>query len=419
MQEQEIHASFTTTSPATISSIKHQWARSLVHRLLAQLSHGHLTLEENGQIQEFGEGRHEASIKACIRIKHPQAYEQIVRNGSIGAGEAFMQGWWESPDLVEVIRLFAANLDVNENLRASPVRRWLQRAHHWLRSNTRSGSRSNIAAHYDLSNEFFRLFLDDTLAYSAGIYLHENATLEQASLAKFRRICDQLELKPADHLLEIGTGWGGLAIFAARNYGCRVTTTTISHQQFLHATDWVEREGLGHLVTVVERDYRELEGSFDKLVSVEMIEAVGTAYYESYFSQCSKLLKPKGLLLIQAITIPDQRYQESLDSSDFIKRYIFPGGQLPSPSIITTHVGKYTDMQLVNVIDMTLDYARTLAHWRERFQRNLPAVRQLGFDEIFVRMWQYYLCFCEGGFRERAINTAQFLFAKPAYRNQI
>jgi cyclopropane-fatty-acyl-phospholipid synthase len=233
---------------------------------------------------------------------------------------------------------------------------------------------------------------------------------------KFDRICQQLQLGPKDHLLEIGTGWGGLAIHAARHYGCRVTTTTISHEQYRHACDWVEREGLADRITLLEKDYRELEGRFDKLVSVEMIEAVGVKFYDDYFRTCSSLLKPDGLMLIQAITISDQRFEQSVNSIDFIKRYIFPGGQLPSNAVIADKVATQTDMQIIDLKDITLDYAKTLACWRERFWQRIDDVRQLGCDDLFIRMWQYYLCFCEGGFRERVIHTAQVLMAKPAFR---
>jgi cyclopropane-fatty-acyl-phospholipid synthase len=327
-----------------------------------------------------------------------------------------MHGFWDSPDLLQVIRLFVTNMNVVQGMRGAPVQRMALRLFHLLRRNNRQGSRQNIAAHYDLSNDFFRLFLDDSLAYSAGIFPQATASLEQASLAKFERICRQLELKPTDHLLEIGTGWGGLAIHAARHYGCRVTTTTLSHQQYCHATAWVANAGLADRISVLERDYRDLAGSYDKLVSVEMLEAVGAQYYPVYFRQCSTLLKQNGLMLIQAITISDQRYQQSLHSADFIKRYIFPGGQLPCNSEITRQVAAHTDMQLIDLKDISYDYALTLRAWHQRFQARLAEVRQLGCDEVFIRMWRYYLCFCEGGFLERVIHTGQFLLAKPGYR---
>jgi len=327
-----------------------------------------------------------------------------------------MQGLWDTPDLVQVIRLFVSNMAVIEQMQGSLLKRQAQRLWHLLRRNSRAGSRRNIAAHYDLSNDFFKLFLDDTMAYSSGVFVRQNASLYEASVAKFERICQQLELKPTDQLLEIGTGWGGLAIHAARNYGCRVITTTLSHEQASHAREWINREGLTDRITVLEQDYRELTGQYDKLVSVEMIEAVGGDYYPEYFRRCGELLKPQGLMMLQAITISDQRYQQSLNSADFIKRYIFPGGQLPCNSEIAHQVAKHTDMQLIDLKDITLDYALTLRAWRERFHDRLAEVRQLGCDEVFIRMWRYYLCFCEGGFLERVIHTGQFLLAKPQWR---
>jgi cyclopropane-fatty-acyl-phospholipid synthase len=394
------------------------WARKAVHALLGRLTQGNLVLEEDGEVYSFGEERHAGRLAATIQIKDAAAYTAVLRNGSVGAGEAYMRGWWDSPDLVQVTRLFAANLHALKALEAEMPfwKRLALKAFHAVRGNSREGSRRNIAAHYDLGNDFFRLFLDETLAYSAGVFRHANATLEEASREKFARICERLELKPEDHLLEIGTGWGGLAVFAAQQYGCRVTTTTLSQEQYRHASDWVQRAGLSERVTVLLRDYRDLEGQFDKLVSVEMIEAVGAAYYAVYFGRCSRLLKPSGLMLIQAITISDQRYAASLRSPDFIQRYIFPGGQLPCNAVIAQHVSDDTDMQLIGLDDITRDYALTLQAWHERFHERQAAVRQLGYDDTFIRMWRYYLCYCEGGFRERVIHTAQFLLAKPGYR---
>jgi cyclopropane-fatty-acyl-phospholipid synthase len=287
---------------------------------------------------------------------------------------------------------------------------------HLLNRNTHSGSRRNISAHYDLGNDFFRLFLDPTMMYSSAIFESPADTLETAAVAKLDEICRQLELSPEDHLLEIGTGWGGMAIHAASRYGCRVTTTTISREQYEHARAEVERHGLSDRITVLCEDYRQLTGEYDKLVSIEMIEAVGHDFYRSYFQCCSKLLKADGKMVIQAITIPDQRYDRARRSVDYIKRYIFPGGCLPSLAVIAQHIAEDTDLQLVHLRDITRDYARTLAHWRERFLANLDSVRAMGFDERFIRMWEFYLCYCEGGFRERIIGTAQLAFAKPGYR---
>ena len=400
------------------SGMVEQWARAGVHALLARLTVGSLVLEEDGQVMCFGEDRQHARVCASIRVADPSAYLAVLRSGSVGAGESYMQGLWDSPDLLQVIRLFVLNMEALASIDRSGSRwqRLALRAFHLLRRNSRAGARRNIAAHYDLSNDFFKLFLDPTMAYSAGIFRHADATLEEASVAKFDHICRRLQLQASDHLLEIGTGWGGLAIHAARYYGCRVTTTTLSREQCRYARDWVQREGLGDRITLLEQDYRDLDGSFDKLVSVEMIEAVGAEYYAGYFAKCSALLKPDGLMLIQAITISDQRYEQSLGNADFIKRYIFPGGQLPCNAAIARHVARDTDMQLIGLEDITRDYAQTLHAWRERFQQRLPEVRQLGCDEVFIRMWRYYLCFCEGGFMERVIHTAQFLLAKPGWR---
>lgn len=403
---------------ATRSALFGSPARQLLLALLARLRRGSLLLVEDDSEQLFGEPRQQAAVQATIVVRDPAAFGIVLGSGSLGAGEAYMQGLWESPDLLQVIRLFVLNMDLLQRIDSKSAwpKRLAARLFHLLRRNTLSGARANIAAHYDLSNDFFTLFLDPTMAYSAAIYTPQTQSLEEASRNKFRRICQRLQLQPGDHLLEIGTGWGGLAIHAAREHGCRVTTTTLSKEQAAHARAWIEREGLGERITVLEQDYRELTGQYDKLVSVEMIEAVGAEYYASYFRQLSALLKPDGLALIQAITISDQRYAASLGNTDFIKRYIFPGGQLPSNAVIAAHLASDTDMQLIGLEDITLDYARTLRAWRERFQAALPDVRRLGFDETFIRMWRFYLCFCEGGFLERVIHTAQFLMAKPDFR---
>lgn len=396
-------------------------ARRAVLKQLTRLRDGCLLVEEGSEVQCFGQGRHEAGLVASVRINNPSAWLAIFHSGSLGAGEAYMQGSWDTPDLLKVIRIFVRNMPLLEQMDASAslAGRMGAKLFHWLRRNTLGGSRRNIAAHYDLSNDFFGLILDKSMAYSAGIFRQEGDTLETASHEKFKHICERLQLGPQDHLLEIGTGWGGLAIHAARHYGCRVTTTTISKEQHAYATEWVRREGLQDRITLLLKDYRELEGSFDKLVSVEMIEAVGPQYYSEYFSRCSSLLKPEGLMLIQAITISDQRYEQSLGNTDFIKRYIFPGGQLPSNAIICSHLAEDTDMQLIGLEDITRDYALTLQAWTERFNSKLADVRKQGFNETFIRMWRYYMAFCEGGFRERAIHTAQFLMAKPRFRTAI
>ncbi len=393
-------------------------ARRAVHAMLDRLTIGCLILEEKGQVTHFG-NREDDTVRAVIHINRPEAWATVIRDGSTGAGEAYMLGYWETPDLLEVVRLFVLNMQTLDAMgRKQPLWRKLAgRLFHAFRANSTVGSRRNISAHYDLSNDFFSLFLDPTMAYSSGIFRTSEDSLHTASLNKFDNICKRLQLKPTDHLLEIGTGWGGLAIHAAKHYGCRVTTTTISHEQYVHATEWVKREGLEDHITLLEKDYRELDGLYDKLVSVEMIEAVGVKYYDTYFATCNRLLKEDGLMLIQAITISDQRFEQSVRSIDFIKRYIFPGGQLPSNALIADKVATQTDMQLIGMQDITLDYAKTLRQWRDNFWRSIDQVRALGCDEIFIRMWEYYLCFCEGGFRERVIHTGQFLLAKPRFRD--
>ncbi|MDZ7617599.1 MAG: cyclopropane-fatty-acyl-phospholipid synthase family protein, partial [Patescibacteria group bacterium] len=338
----------------------------------------------------------------------------------LGAAEAFIRGYWTCDNLVELVRIFCRNAAVSAGMEGGPVRLLspVARLGHWLRRNTTAGSRRNIAAHYDLGNEFFALFLDQTLAYSCAIFSRPDSTLHEASVAKFDRICRKLALKPEDHLLEIGTGWGGFALHAASNYRCRITTTTISQKQYDYTRRLVASAGLGDRVTVLLKDYRDLTGTYDKLVSIEMIEAVGHQFFGTYFRACSKLLKRDGLMLVQAITIPDQRYDAYRRGVDFIQRYIFPGGCLPSVGAICDSVGRATDMRLVHFEDLTPHYAETLALWRQRFVANHDGVRALGFSDEFMRTWEYYFCYCEGAFRERAIGSAQLLLAKPACRRE-
>ncbi|PLW84259.1 SAM-dependent methyltransferase [Kineobactrum sediminis] len=393
-------------------------ARNLLLRAFENFKVGSLTIHDGAETLRVGHLEGDGEPHAEVFVHNQQAYARILAGGTIGSGEAYMAGDWSTPDLTTVTRLFCANMRAMEAMEARrswPVRAGLKLAHAMNR-NTHDGSRKNIAAHYDLGNDFFRLFLDPTMMYSAAVFDTPDATLEAASIAKLDEICSQLELQPDDHLLEIGTGWGGMAIHAAQHYGCRVTTTTISREQYEYARRRVNELGLAEQVTVLCDDYRTLSGQYDKLVSIEMIEAVGHDFYSSYFARCSDLLKPTGKMVIQAITISDQRYQQARDTVDFIKRYIFPGGCLPSLAVIADHLARDTDMQLVHLRDITLDYARTLACWRERFTAELETVRHMGFDEQFIRMWEFYLCYCEGGFRERIISTVQLAFAKPGYR---
>ena len=395
-------------------------AREAIFRLLSKLQVGSLTLHEGPCSHHFGSIDKPHEPQAEVHIHSPAVYSQMLTGGSIGSGEAYMKGYWSSPDAMDVMRIFSANLVLLNKFDASQsvfIKLALKIAHRFNR-NTYKGSQLNIAAHYDLGNEFFQLFLDPTMMYSSALFSDKSASLEVASETKLDELCQQLELKADDHLLEIGTGWGGMAIHAAKNFGCRVTTTTISQEQYDFASARVSEEGLEGQITLLCEDYRNLTGEYDKLVSVEMIEAVGHDFYQNYFRMCSGLLKPNGKMVIQAITMADQRYKEARDSVDFIKRYIFPGGCLPSVAVMAQHIARDTDMQIVHLRDITNDYAETLAHWRQRFLANLEAVRGMGFSEEFVRMWDFYLCYCEGGFRERVISTVQLAFAKPDYRFQ-
>ncbi|BFM06277.1 cyclopropane-fatty-acyl-phospholipid synthase family protein [Halioxenophilus aromaticivorans] len=394
-------------------------AKDLIFDLFKQLTVGRLTISEGNETYTFGQDAQLAEVNAHIVVHQPWAYRQVLFNGSIGSGEAYMQRGWSSPDLLQVIRIFVRNQKtlVKMDNRVTKLKGIFCWAFHKMNSNTVSGSQNNIAAHYDLSNEFFGLFLDPWRMYSAAVFDTPGCTLEQASVKKLDQVCRALKLSESDHLLEIGTGWGGLAIYAAKRFGCRVTTTTISQQQYEYAKDWVAKEGLNEKITLLKQDYRLLEGEFDKLVSIEMIEAVGHEYYATFFNKCSDLLKPDGLMLLQSITIADQNYYQAKKSVDFIQRYIFPGGALPSVEVLAKNVRKHTDMQIVSLTDITEDYAKTLAIWRERFWANIDRVRSMGFDGVFERMWEFYLAYCEGGFKERAIGTVQVLVAKPDARN--
>lgn len=386
---------------------------------LGSLQYGSLTLIDADDCRRFGRAQ-SGEPHLTLTIHDPAAWVDIAFSGGLGAGEAYMAGRWHCDDLTGLAQLFLRNPQVLYGLNRGPGRlvSLVNKVWHALRRNTLQGSRKNIAAHYDLGNELFELFLDDTMMYSCGIFEHPHASLQQASVEKLDRVCRKLELHTGDHLLEIGSGWGGLALHAARHYGCRVTTTTISREQYELARERVSQAGLDDRITVLCKDYRELSGQYDKLVSIEMIEAVGHAYFDTYFEKCSSLLKPDGLMLLQSITIAEQRYAAARRSVDFIQRYIFPGGCLPSVAVISDAVARNTDMRLLHLEDIGPHYATTLKHWRERFMAKLDTVRALGYPEEFIRMWEYYLCYCEGGFRERAIGTAQVLLGKPLNRRK-
>lgn len=402
------------TSLSTTHNLTSALLRRGVLRQLGQLKNGHLVVIENDERLMFGDSG--AGLVGEVQIHDASVWGMLASNGSIGAGEAFIHGYWSSPDLTKVVRVLVSNMDVLDAMEGGLARlgRPLIRGLHWINRNTRKGSQKNIAAHYDLGNEMFEQFLDPTMMYSAAQFLTADDTLEQAQLNKLQRICQKLDLKPEDHLLEIGTGWGSMALFAAQHYGCKVTTTTLSKEQFDYTQARIEALGLQDQVILLLEDYRDLTGQYDKLVSIEMIEAVGHHFLPSYFKQCSHLLKPHGLMLLQAITIREQRYEQAKSSVDFIQRYIFPGGALPSVQKMLEIVGKDTDMNLMHMEDFGLHYAKTLRLWHENFRRAHGRLTELGYDEYFLRLWEFYLCYCEGGFLERSIGTAQLLLAKPA-----
>lgn len=391
--------------------------RALFSRL-KDLSDGELVIHDNGQEYRFGKITDRCSLKITINVKDSRFYGDIAFGGSIGAGEAYMFNYWETNDLTGLIRLFVMNRHVLDDVEGGLARLTIpiQKILHWFNRNTQSGSRKNIAAHYDLGNDFFKLMLDETMMYSCAIFNNPEMSLYEAQIYRLDSICQKLDLQPGDHLLEIGTGWGGLSIHAAKNYGCKVTTTTISREQYELACERVNQEGLNNKVTVLFEDYRNLTGQYDKLVSVEMIEAVGHQYYETYFKKCSDLLKPNGMMLLQAITIADQQYDSAKNSVDFIKRYIFPGSCIPSNTAIQKAVTRASDLRLYDLTDIGPHYATTLRKWLENIEMKIDDVKSLGYSDEFIRMWEFYLCYCEGGFIERAISDVHMLLVKPDNR---
>lgn len=394
-----------------------RWLRPGVLAQLNRLEGGDITLMEGSQCYRLGRG---GPRQVSLVVRHPRAWRRLALGGSVGAAEAYIDGDWDVDDLVGLIRLFAINL---ERLNAE-VEGGLARIGHWLASwgqgllrNTPGRARRNVAAHYDLGNELFATFLDRRhWMYSSAIFPHPDASLEEASTYKLDRLLDRLDVQPQHRLLEIGTGWGGLAIHAARTRGCHVTTTTISNEQYRHALRRVREEGLEARITVLQRDYRDLEGRYDRLVSVEMIEAVGHQYLGTYLATLDRLLKDDGLALLQAITIRDQRFEAAKREMDFIKRHVFPGGFLPSHRAILDGLTRSTALNVLALEEIGAHYAHTLREWRQRFDSRLDTVRKLGYDERFIRLWRFYLCYCEGGFRERTIGACQLLLAKPGAR---
>lgn len=395
-------------------------ARKLVHNQLSKIQTGEIVFRENHNEYYFGKVTDDFPVRVYIDVNHSSIYTDVAFGGSAGSGEAYMKGSWSCSDLLGLVRIFLRNREVLDTMDygftrlKAPVHKLL----HLFNRNTRAGSKKNISAHYDIGNELFKLFLDETMMYSSAYYAKPDMTLHQAAIAKLDLVCKKLDLQPEDHLLEIGTGWGGLAVHAATHYGCKVTTTTISEEQYRLAQQKVNEEGLGDRISVLMQDYRDLDGHYDKLVSIEMIEAIGHQYMNTYFEKCCSLLKPDGLMLVQAITIKDQLYKSALKDVDFIKKYIFPGGFLPSIEAMSAAIGKYSDMKLYHLQDIGPHYARTLNDWRERFFIKVDEIRKLGYPDEFIRLWEYYFCYCEGGFMERDIGTVQMVLARPGNRRE-
>ncbi len=391
--------------------------RFLRQKILGQLSQikgGRIHLHDGLGSQTLGNDDSTSGIHVRLNIRSPEFYRQVALNGSVGAGESYMDNLWHCDDLVGLIRLLVINRDLLDSMESGTAKfgGWLMKAAHAFTRNTRTGSKKNIAAHYDLGNDLFKLFLCNNMMYSSAIFTSTEDTLEVASDRKLERICQKLDLKPTDHLIEIGTGWGGMALYAAKHYGCKVTTTTISKEQHALASQRITEAGLSDRVTLLLQDYRDLEGSYDKLVSIEMIEAIGHQYLDIYMAKCTSLLKPDGLALIQAITIEDHRYQQALHSVDFIKRYIFPGSFIPCVNAMVNAAAQSGPLRLLNLEDIGPSYARTLHEWRRRFMSQLDQVRLLGYDDRFIKMWEFYLAYCEGAFIERSISDVHLLFAR-------
>jgi len=391
----------------------------VVLNALSKMTLGKLELSmPDGQTLVFGNGEHK--IEAHIQVNHPDFFKSIALYGDIGFGEGYTSGLWDTNNITNVIKWVILNIENAPSITGSKVRsvalglfKWVNKIYHVRRANTLAGSQKNISEHYDLNNDFFATFLDKTMTYSSGYFTQEDLSLEESQYAKYNRLAKQLKIKATDHVLEIGSGWGGNAIFLAKNYGCKVTSVTISKEQQKLAIERVEAEGLTDKVSIIIQDYRKIEGTFDKIVSIEMLEAVGHQYLETYFEKCQSLLKPDGIFAFQVITSPDCRYDKLRNGVDWIQKHIFPGSLLPSVAAMNKAINETGDLTLVDLKDMGLDYARTLHLWFIEFNKNLDKVKALGFDEPFIRKWNYYLNYCEAAFAMRNINVMQMVYSRP------
>lgn len=398
---------------------KRSFYEKIVIELLSKMKSGTLNLTlPSGELIKIGDGNH--SIIANVTVKDNYFFKRCVLYGDIGFAEAYMDGEWETDSISNVINWFLFNVENAPSASGSQTQTFalnvlkiFNKAYHSKRANSISGSKKNISEHYDLHNDFFALFLDPTMTYSCAYFKEENMDLYQAQIEKYDRLCKQLNLKPTDHVLEIGSGWGHNAIHIAKNYGCNVTTVTISEEQYKLATDRIKKENLTDKITILLKDYRLIEGKFDKIVSIEMLEAVGHKFLEPYFRKCNDLLKKDGILALQVITCPDSRYESLRTGVDFIQKHIFPGSLLPSVGIINKMINKTSDMTMVDLKDMGLHYSRTLNLWHEQFNQRIEDVKKMGFDERFIRKWNYYLNYCEAAFKSRNINVMQMVYARP------
>lgn len=396
-----------------------KFAKACFIKFCEEFKEGRLILEDANEHYAFGDFKSE--LIATIKINSPSFYSYIFSHGENGLAEAYINGYWSCSDLSKVLQIGIKNNEAAKQMSSwkSKIVSMIFKLEHFKNRNSKEGSKKNILSHYDLGNSFFKEFLDPTMTYSCGVFETDKSTMEEASIHKIDLLCRKLDLKPEDHLLEIGTGWGAFAIHAAKNYGCHVTTTTISDSQFDYAKAKFEEVGLSHKITLLKQDYRELTGQFDKLVSVEMIEAVGHEYMNVFFKTCNNLLKPNGVMAIQAITIQDQNYHYARKNIDFIKRYIFPGSCIPCNEIMIHHLSKETDMVLRDAQDIGLDYAKTLNLWKQAFNLNAQKIKAIGLSDGFLRLWNYYFSYCEAGFLERHISATQMVFAKPNYKKSI
>lgn len=399
-----------TTQPLTWWQNK---CRNILVRYLGEFTQGYLHFKDAFGELHFGDTKSE--LRAELNVKANDFYTKVIRGGGIAFAECYFEKSWTTPDLVSLLRLFARNQNQSDALETFTglVNSVKNKLFHASNKNTQSQAKKNILSHYDLGNELYTRFLDTEMVYSSAVFANKEQSLEQAQLNKFKQICDALELNANDHLIEIGTGWGGLAIYAATHYGCKVTTTTISDEQHNYTASRIKELGLSEQITLLKKDYRLLTGTYDKLVSVEMIEAVGKEYFHQFFGKCESLVKPQGKMLIQAITIADQRFKSYSNGVDFIQRYIFPGGCLPSVTQLQINLTQHTSMVTQSIKDIGIDYAWTIQHWTKRFLDNWQQITQQGYDEKFKRLWLYYFAYCEAGFLEKKVSTVHLLAAKP------